>query len=363
MCGKGDRSWQYQGYIMRPAKAEDANPYYDQNYCPLDKEIIRMTGSREYYTKEEVVEFFQNAVRDPLYFFFLIFSKDGQIVGESVINEVDKETKSGNFRIAIFREEARGKGLGSWAVKQTRDFAFQELKLHRLSLEVYSFNKRAEHVYREAGFQIEGILRDAVTDGKDYGNVILMSILEGEWKRKKREQRGNRLKVAVIGHSGCGKSTLASWIAKQQGIPLLHLDQVHWLPGWVERPKEEERQMVREFLDSHDSWVIDGNYHSMEYERRMKEADRILFLDFPRLVCLYRAWKRARRYRGRTRDSMTEGCTEKLDLEFILWILYQGRSRKARKEYRRVMKRYGHKTVRICNQRELDKERQKWRTH
>lgn len=97
---------------MRPAKAEDANPYYDQNYCPLDKEIIRMTGSREYYTKEEVVEFFQNAVRDPLYFFFLIFSKDGQIVGESVINEVEKETKSGNFRIAIFREEARGKGLG-----------------------------------------------------------------------------------------------------------------------------------------------------------------------------------------------------------------------------------------------------------
>ena len=85
------------------------------------------------------------------------------------------------------------------------------------------------------------------------------------------------MKVAIIGHSGCGKSTIAAWIAKKRRLPLLHLDKVHWLPGWIERPKEEEQKIVREFLDSHDSWVIDGNYHSMEYERRMQEADRISF--------------------------------------------------------------------------------------
>ncbi len=359
MRGKENLVWRYEGYVMRPARFEDAESYYEQNYRPLDKEIIRMTGSKESYTKEEVVSFFGKAVEDPQYFLFLIIDKDGQIVGESVINELDETLKCANFRIAIFRPEARGKGIGSWAVRVTRDFAFQELKLHRLSLDVYSFNKRAERVYRKAGFQKEGILRDAIKNERQYRDVILMAMLEDDWKRKV----GKSLKVAVIGHSGCGKSTIAAWIAKKRRLPILHLDKVHWLPGWIERPKEEEQKIVREFLDSHDSWVIDGNYHSMEYERRMQEADRILFLDFPRLVCLYRAWKRARRYRGKTRSSITEGCTEKLDLEFVFWILYQGRSGKAKMEYQRVMRKYGSKVVRITNQRELDREKRRWIKH
>lgn len=155
MRGKENLVWRYEGYVMRPARFEDAESYYEQNYRLLDKEIIRMTESKESYTKEEVVSFFRKAVEDPQYFLFLIIDKDGQIVGESVINELDETLKCANFRIAIFRPEARGKGIGSWAVRVTRDFAFQELKLHRLSLDVYSFNKRAERVYRKAGFQKE----------------------------------------------------------------------------------------------------------------------------------------------------------------------------------------------------------------
>ena len=44
-------------------------------------------------------------------------------------------------------------------VETTRDFAFEELKLHRLELDVYSFNPRAERVYQKAGFRREGVLR------------------------------------------------------------------------------------------------------------------------------------------------------------------------------------------------------------
>lgn len=63
-----------------------------------------------------------------------------------------------------------------------RDYAFGSLGLHRLSLDVFSFNPRAEHVYRRAGFRREGVLRDAVRDGDGYGDDILMAMLEDEWR-------------------------------------------------------------------------------------------------------------------------------------------------------------------------------------
>lgn len=43
------------------------------------------------------------------------------------------------------------------------------------------------------------------------------------------------MKVAVIGFSGCGKSTLAEAIGKASGIPVLCLDQVHWLPAALKK--------------------------------------------------------------------------------------------------------------------------------
>lgn len=48
------------------------------------------------------------------------------------------------------------------------------------------------------------------------------------------------MKIAIIGYSGSGKSTLAQALAVAYNAPALYLDQVHWLPGWVERPAAEE---------------------------------------------------------------------------------------------------------------------------
>lgn len=165
-------------------KKEDAEAYYKQNYCPLDKEVVRFTGCKPTFSREEVVSFFCACADDPERYDFLIFAPDGRIVGESVLHEIDWNLKQAGFRIALFQKEARDRGIGTWATEVTRDFAFGELKLHRLELEVYSFNPRGRHVYEKAGFQVEGVLRDAVKDGEQYADVILMALLEDDWKRK-----------------------------------------------------------------------------------------------------------------------------------------------------------------------------------
>lgn len=171
-----------EGFFMRLAKKSDVLDYYEQNYCPLDKKIARLTGCKEVFTKKEVTSFFLKSLEKKDRYFFLIIAPDRKIIGESVINEIDWDLRCANFRIALFHTSEYGKGIGTWATEVTRDFAFETLKLHRLELDVFSFNPRAEKVYAKAGFKREGILRDAIKDGDTYADDILMSILEDEWR-------------------------------------------------------------------------------------------------------------------------------------------------------------------------------------
>ncbi len=176
------------GYILRLAQNEDVSKYYEQNYCPLDKEVARLTGSKQEFTKEDVTSFFLKSINNKDIYFFLIISPNGKIVGESVINEIDWDLRYAHFRIAIYHAAERGHGLGTWATEKTRDFAFNKLKLHRLELEVYSYNTRAESTYLKAGFKREGIKRNAILDGDKYADIIFMSILEHEWNALKGMQ-------------------------------------------------------------------------------------------------------------------------------------------------------------------------------
>ncbi|MCI1220086.1 MAG: DNA topology modulation protein [Bifidobacterium sp.] len=162
------------------------------------------------------------------------------------------------------------------------------------------------------------------------------------------------MKIAIIGYSGSGKSTLARTLGERRNIPVLHLDTVQFLPQWRERPDDEQRRMVRAFIDEHDSWVIDGNYSKLYVAERLESADQIIMLQFNRFACLWRALRRAKTYRGKSRPSMTDGCAERIDFAFAWWILYRGRDSAHRENYRSIVTQYAAKTTVVKNQRQLD---------
>lgn len=165
------------------------------------------------------------------------------------------------------------------------------------------------------------------------------------------------MKIAILGHSGSGKSTLASVLGDKYGLPVLHFDSIHFLPGWVETDRPYKRKIVTEFLDANpEGWVIDGNYLKICAQRRFEEADRILYLDFPRRVCLPRVLKRWVKYRGKTRPDMGEGCEEKVDREFLLWVLRDGRSPEKLAEFRAVEAQYPDKFHHFTSPKQLEKE-------
>lgn len=157
------------------------------------------------------------------------------------------------------------------------------------------------------------------------------------------------MKIAVIGYSGAGKSTLSKRLSKLYGCPLLYLDTVNFESGWKERDREEGRAIVEAFMKNK-SWVIDGNYMDFYQEKRLKEADKIIFMNFPRRICFVQALKRYFTMRNKTRESMTIGCNEKFDFEFAKWILRDGRSKKYQERYKAICTQYKNK-VSICKNR------------
>ena len=125
-------------------------------------------------------------------------------------------------------------------------------------------------------------------------------------------------KIAVIGSGGAGKSTLARRLGEVLGIEVIHLDTLYWKPGWIATPKQEWREIVEELV-ARDTWIIDGNYGAT-LDVRLVTADTVVFLDYPNIVCLWRAIRRRIHYHGRPRPDMAEGCREQIDWDFIVWI-------------------------------------------
>ena len=122
-------------------------------------------------------------------------------------------------------------------------------------------------------------------------------------------------KVLVIGCPGSGKSTFSRALNKITGIPLFYLDMLYWNADKTVVTGEVFRQRLEEVLKN-DRWIIDGNYAST-LELRLKECDRVFFLDYPLEVCLSGIEAR----KGKERPDMPwielEGEEDEEFIEFI----------------------------------------------
>ena len=126
-------------------------------------------------------------------------------------------------------------------------------------------------------------------------------------------------RVMIVGCGGAGKSTLARRLSETIGLPVIHIDQIYWTAGWINRSREETRRLVAEAIKG-DEWIFEGN-NSTSFDLRIAKADTVIFLDFPMPLCLFRVFKRVVASHGRVRPDMAEGCPEGFDWEFMKWII------------------------------------------
>lgn len=166
--------------ILRPITVADAAPMFASL---SDKESMRLTGTQQTFTLAQVEQYCQKIVAaEDRADFAITLKGDPTYLGEAVLNEIDWLNRSASFRIALASEKLFGRGYGTEAIRLILAYGFQTLNLHRIELEVYDFNPRAQHVYEKVGFVHEGVRRDVLLWDGAYQNAIVMSILEDEYK-------------------------------------------------------------------------------------------------------------------------------------------------------------------------------------
>ena len=165
--------------------------------------------------------------------------------------------------------------------------------------------------------------------------------------KKYSEEAGISMeRIMVIGVSaGVGKSTFARRLGDTLNIEVHHLDTYYWRPGWMVAPLEDFISAQKEIL-RYDKWIMEGNY-SHSFKLRSELADTIIYLEPPLRVCLYRVIKRWLSYLGKTRPDMGKGCNEKLDWQFVKFIMttYFSRRKEMKIKLADIQKRDPEKVI------------------
>lgn len=117
-------------------------------------------------------------------------------------------------------------------------------------------------------------------------------------------------RVMIVGQPGSGKSRLAQALGARTGLPVVHIDTIHWQPGWVERSFNEKTRLCHE-VEAGNQWIFEGG-HSATWDNRIARADLLIWIDRSSALRFWRVLVRTWVHRGRSRSDLPDGCPELL---------------------------------------------------
>lgn len=142
----------------------------------MDTDFARPSSAQE---QSEML----NSRKSPNSVNFALRTLEGdRLIGFVAIHSIEWNNQCGTLSIGIGEADYRGKGLGAEALELILNYAFNELNLYRVGLDVISTNERAIRAYHKAGFHEEGRLRASVYRDGQRSDRILMSVLRDEWQ-------------------------------------------------------------------------------------------------------------------------------------------------------------------------------------
>ncbi|MFN8449596.1 MAG: GNAT family protein [Anaerolineae bacterium] len=125
---------------------------------------------------------FESMVKEQTGFPFAVRrSDDGSLVGWLLLREIFWQARHCTLVIGI-DPALRGRGYGTDALRVALRYAFLELNLNRVGLDVMSYNAAGIRAYTKVGFTHEGTQRSVVFRDGVYYDIHMMGILRSEWE-------------------------------------------------------------------------------------------------------------------------------------------------------------------------------------
>jgi hypothetical protein len=117
------------------------------------------------------------------------------------------------------------------------------------------------------------------------------SVADGMWVPHARKALSARWKVGMriilLGCAGSGKTTLARRMGERTGHPVITLDDM-WQSHWGVADLPAFRALIHAG-HAGEAWISDGNFAAATFDLRLPRADLVVWLDRPRLLCVWRA--------------------------------------------------------------------------
>jgi RimJ/RimL family protein N-acetyltransferase len=149
-----------------PINAEQEREYFEEQVSNRDDVNLAICADGEAQRDSE-----QSSGDEP---------RDDEIVGTIGLHDLNQQ--AGNCEIGIWvAPEFHGRGYGTEASRVLTDYAFRELRMHRVMARVLATNEASARIWEKLGFEAEGVHRDeAFTDG-EYVDMRYFGALAEEW--------------------------------------------------------------------------------------------------------------------------------------------------------------------------------------
>ena len=153
-----------------------------------DPDVRRLTGTQAVFESGAVERWLATRQdHDDRADWAVIRSSDDRFLGKAVLNELDAQNASVNYRIWLSGVGATGRGHGTEATRLAVAYALDDVDLHRVSLSVDDVDQRARRAYEKCGFRQEGRLRDALRRDGTWHDEIIMSVLSTDDRPSSRD--------------------------------------------------------------------------------------------------------------------------------------------------------------------------------
>ncbi len=148
------------------------------------KELIDCLGAPFRYINLDVdIEWYENYMRNRTNAVRCAVTEadNDEILGLVSLVAINHTDRSAELHIMIGDEKNHGKGIGTFAVNEILNHAFNNMNLHRVELALLEDNAKAKHLYEKLGFVYEGRKRKAKFRNGKFIDMLTYAILREEY--------------------------------------------------------------------------------------------------------------------------------------------------------------------------------------